>query len=195
MLSRCAVLFTSTSRHTGTLWTCLSHPVCPLLGVSGPKRADRGTSRRTDALHVHYVFPRRKLDVDEAVGSLVEAMEKDSERGCEGVVVVWDVAYDHLAGESRPASSHDTVDLERTDRIVEAFSARCHLPISFATIHRPALRPTPRSEKSPALRSITAPSGFEMSQCAIWYIGEQGRGLVNLQMTHAANPVRGNHFH
>ena len=74
---------------------------------------------------------------------------------------------------------------------METFTSRCPIPISFATIHRPALTPvpSPENEKAPALRSIEQPNGVEMKDCTIWYLGEEGRGLVNLQMTHAANPV------
>lgn len=51
---------------------------------------------RTDALPVHYVFPRRRLDAAAAAKALRDATE-DLEG--KGVVVMWDVAYDWLAGE------------------------------------------------------------------------------------------------
>ena len=63
---------------------------------------------RTDALPVHYVFPQRKIDVDEAAECLMEASRSEIEGARKGVVVVWDVAFDHLAGEfSRPSLNSD----------------------------------------------------------------------------------------
>jgi len=53
---------------------------------------------RTDALPVHYVFLRKKLDVEEAVESLLEASQDELKGDAKGVVVVWDVAFDHLGG-------------------------------------------------------------------------------------------------
>lgn len=55
---------------------------------------------RTDALPVHYVFPRQKLDVKQAMGSLLAACKKElDDDGKKGIVVVWDVSYDWLASE------------------------------------------------------------------------------------------------
>ena len=63
---------------------------------------------RTDALPVHYVFPRMMLDVDAAAKALVEASSEEMEsrgegdnrvEGKKGVIVVWDVAFDWLAGK------------------------------------------------------------------------------------------------
>jgi hypothetical protein len=28
-----------------------------------------------------------------------------------------------------------------------------------------------------------------MEECAVWYLGEEGRALLNLQMAHASSPV------
>ncbi|WVR06104.1 diphthamide biosynthesis protein 2 [Kwoniella sp. DSM 27419] len=127
----------------------------------------------TDAIPVHYVFPRRKLDTQHAVESLIEA-SKDELEG-KGVVVIWDVAYDWLADDVR-----------------STFSAACSAPISFAAIQKP---PTSRAGspgekgKAPALRAIETPEGLDMADCVLWYIGEEGRSCMNLQMTHAYNPL------
>ncbi|KAL7419521.1 Diphthamide biosynthesis protein 2 [Cryptotrichosporon argae] len=127
----------------------------------------------TDALPVHYVFPKRRLDVARAADSLAEATKGDVVKG---VIVVWDVAHDWLA-----------------DEITSTFAKRCPLPISFATVQRPSVRRLAAADdkgKAPAaLRAIAPPKGLELSDCAIWYLGEEGRSLLNLQMTHAANPV------
>ncbi|KAK8866169.1 diphthamide biosynthesis protein 2 [Kwoniella newhampshirensis] len=131
----------------------------------------------TDALPVHYVFPRRKLDVEHAAQTLSDASQEElGEGGKKGVVVVWDVAYDWLA-----------------DRITETFTRLSTLPIAFAAIQRPSTIPADTAEKgkgkAPALRSIEPPKGLEMSDCILWYIGEEGRASMNLQMTHASNPL------
>jgi diphthamide biosynthesis protein 2 len=67
---------------------------------------------RTDALPVHYVFPRMKLDIEHALDDLTivskEELESHSEDGHShaasgkkrGIIVVWDVAFDWLAGKS-----------------------------------------------------------------------------------------------
>lgn len=56
----------------------------------------------TDALPVHYVFPRRKLDISEVVQRLRSISEDDflpGDPAKKGLVVVWDVAFDWLASE------------------------------------------------------------------------------------------------
>jgi len=69
---------------------------------------------RTDALPVHYVFPRMTLGVAAAVEALVEASKdemssrgegEDFVEGKKGVIVVWDVAFDWLAGGSMRSDS------------------------------------------------------------------------------------------
>lgn len=83
------------------------------------------------------------------------------------------------------------------DDITNTLSSAIPFPISFAIIHRPSVpaatstrAPTVRAaEKAPALRSLAAPEGLEESDCVIWYLGEEGRSSLNLQMTHASNPV------
>lgn len=72
---------------------------------------------------------------------------------------------------------------------MEVFSTLPH-PVSFATIQRPSARAHGALGKSPALRSVEPPAEVKMEECVIWYLGDEGRGSVNLQMTHAANPVR-----
>lgn len=47
---------------------------------------------------VHYVFPRKSLDVKQSGASLKTASEGEVGSSRKGVVVVWDVAYDHAAG-------------------------------------------------------------------------------------------------
>ncbi|WVF70225.1 diphthamide biosynthesis protein 2 [Kwoniella sp. CBS 6097] len=132
----------------------------------------------TDAIPVHYVFPRRKLDIKQVAESLLAESEGElGEDGKKGIVVVWDVAYDWLA-----------------DEIKSTFSKASTRPISFATIQKPLTTPTPAAStegkgKSPALRAIEPPSGLEMGDCVLWYIGEEGRSCMNLQMTHANNPL------
>ncbi|WVQ82524.1 diphthamide biosynthesis protein 2 [Cryptococcus sp. DSM 104549] len=130
----------------------------------------------TDALPVHYVFPRRKLDIQRAADALLKASKEEFDDGKKGVVVVWDVSYDWLAAD-----------------IDDVFTKACHLPVSFATIQRPSTAPMDPSEKgkgkAPALRAIEAPSGVDMADCVLWYIGEEGRSCMNLQMTHAYNPL------
>lgn len=55
---------------------------------------------RTDALPVHYVFPRQTLDLDEAFRALQEASSELGEGSYKGIVVVWDVSFDWLSGMS-----------------------------------------------------------------------------------------------
>jgi diphthamide biosynthesis protein 2 len=55
---------------------------------------------RTDALPVHYVFPRQKLDVNEAGRALLEASSELAEGSHKGVTIVWDISYDWLSGTS-----------------------------------------------------------------------------------------------
>ncbi|ORY23373.1 putative peptidyl-diphthamide biosynthesis [Naematelia encephala] len=133
----------------------------------------------TDALPVHYVFPRRSLYAKDAVDKLVDACKEDMEieGGRKAFIVVWDVSLDWLA-----------------DEIHKTFTERCSFPISFASIQRPSLKPGPptvegEKGKSPALRSIEPPHGLDISDCVILYLGEEGRSLLNLQMTHAGNPL------
>ncbi|WRT64437.1 diphthamide biosynthesis protein 2 [Kwoniella shivajii] len=132
----------------------------------------------TDALPVHYVFPRRRLNTAHAVECLLESGRDDSggEDGAEkGGIVVWDVAFDWLADEIR-----------------KVFTESCAFPLSFATIQRPATSSELDGKdkgKSPALRSIEPPVGVELNNCRMWYIGEEGRSSINLQMTHANNSL------
>jgi len=107
LLSGCSVLFAFTGGSARTLWSCLSDPVCLL---SRTRSTSLTMGDRTDALPVHYVFPRRRLDLDEAVGSLLEASEEPLEGDGKGVMVVWDVAFDHLAGVSFLAHLEDSAD-------------------------------------------------------------------------------------
>lgn len=65
-------------------------------GLSNPFKFAEG---RTDALPVHYVFPRRKLDLEAAKKALLDATIELADGSNKGVVIVWDVAYDWLAGE------------------------------------------------------------------------------------------------
>jgi diphthamide biosynthesis protein 2 len=52
---------------------------------------------------VHYVFPRKRIDVTHAAQSLVDASQEEmagpSGSGRKGIVVVWDVAIDWTSGE------------------------------------------------------------------------------------------------
>jgi diphthamide biosynthesis protein 2 len=136
---------------------------------------------------VHYVFPRRRLDVKKAVESLMEGSRLEMEER-KGIIVVWDVAYDHLAGVYPLVRR--AADL--LGEIVEMFIISSNLPISFATIQKPSAihkEDVGDKGKSPALRLIEPPEGVELKECLIWYLGEEGRSLLNLQMTHAGNPV------
>ncbi|AFR98449.1 diphthamide biosynthesis protein 2 [Cryptococcus neoformans C23] len=131
----------------------------------------------TDALPVHYVFPRQKLDVKQAMGSLLAASKKElDDDGKKGIVVVWDVSYDWLTNDIR-----------------DTFSQESSLPISFASIQKPTLAPQKglkdEKGKASALRSVEPPQGLEMNDCVLWYIGEEGRSCMNLQMTHVNNPL------
>ncbi|RSH92034.1 Diphthamide biosynthesis protein 2 [Saitozyma podzolica] len=122
----------------------------------------------TDALPVHYVFPRKRIDVTHAALSLVEA------------------SADEMAGPND---------------IIETFSSACPWPVSFATIRRPPASssastsappaaPSERAqEKAPALRSVEPPEGLIMEECAVWYLGEEGRALLNLQMANGLSPI------
>jgi diphthamide biosynthesis protein 2 len=140
----------------------------------------------TDALPVHYVFPRRKLDIAEAGRALLEASTELGESH-KGVMVVWDVSYDWLSGKSRTMSVAD-----KSEEIISKLSSDIPHPISFANIHRPSTTTVSdrASEKAPALRPLEPPEGLDAGDCVIWYIGDEGRSSLNLQMTHAANPVR-----
>jgi diphthamide biosynthesis protein 2 len=40
------------------------------------------------------------------------------------------------------------------------------------------------------LRTVAPPEGMSMADCALWFIGEEGRGLMNLQMQNADSSVR-----
>jgi diphthamide biosynthesis protein 2 len=138
----------------------------------------------TDALPVHYVFPRRRLDIAEAGRALLEASTELGESH-KGVMVVWDVSYDWLSGKSRESTVAD-----KAEEIVSKLSSSIPHPVSFANIRRPSTTPSDRaSEKAPALRSLEPPEGLGAGDCVIWYIGDEGRSSLNLQMIHAANPV------
>lgn len=77
--------------------------------------------------------------------------------------------------------------------IRDTFSQDLSVPISFAFIQKPVVAPQKvlkdGKSKTPALRSIEPPQGLGMNDCVLWYIGEEGRSCMNLQMTHANNPV------
>jgi diphthamide biosynthesis protein 2 len=139
----------------------------------------------TDALPVHYVFPRRKLDIVEAGRALLEA-SSDLGESHKGVMVVWDVSYDWLSGMSTTFALAD-----KSEEIISKLSSDIPHPISFANIRRPSTTAISdrASEKAPALRSLEPPEGLGAGDCVIWYIGDEGRSSLNLQMTHAANPV------
>lgn len=65
-------------------------------------------------------------------------------------------------------------------------------PTSFSRISLPDGKTSSsqdRKGKAPALRTIQPPEDIAMEDCVIWYIGEEGRSLVNMQMTHANLPV------
>ncbi|ODN78024.1 diphthamide biosynthesis protein 2, variant [Cryptococcus amylolentus CBS 6039] len=128
----------------------------------------------TDALPIHYVFPRKKLDVGHAFGALSKTSEEDVQDGKKGVIVVWDVAYDWLASS-----------------IAETFTKESTIPITFAHINKPTAAPPKTDEKgkAPALRSVEPPEGLALTDCILWYIGEEGRSSMNLQMTHAYNSL------
>ncbi|WVN89172.1 diphthamide biosynthesis protein 2 [Cryptococcus depauperatus CBS 7841] len=127
----------------------------------------------TGSLPVHYVFHRKRLDVERAKQSLIETSSEDLEKK-KGVIVVWDVAYDWLAND-----------------IQEIFSKACPLPINFASIHTvPTTLSSPSEKgKTPTLRAIDPPKSIPMNECVLWYIGEEGRSCMNIQMTHANNPL------
>jgi len=139
----------------------------------------------TDALPVHYVFPRRKLDIADAGRALLEASTELGENH-KGVIVVWDVSYDWLSGMSTTLALADN-----SEEILSKLSSSIPHPISFANIRRPSTNATSdrASGKAPALRSLEPPEGLDAGDCVIWYIGDEGRSSLNLQMTHAANPV------
>jgi diphthamide biosynthesis enzyme Dph1/Dph2-like protein len=54
---------------------------------------------RTEALPVLYVFPKRDLDCNNVAEQLYQ-VAFDSEESAENVVVMWDVAYDWIKGDS-----------------------------------------------------------------------------------------------
>jgi diphthamide biosynthesis protein 2 len=139
----------------------------------------------TDALPVHYVFPRRKLDIVKAGRALLEASSELGESH-KGVMVVWDVSYDWLSGMSTTVALAD-----KSEEIISKLSSDIPHPISFANIRRPSTTSISdrASEKAPTLRSLEPPEGLGAGDCVIWYIGGEGRSSLNLQMTHAANPV------
>lgn len=71
--------------------------------------------------------------------------------------------------------------------------------MAFAIIRQPATAaakaegvdsPASNQSKAPALRVIEPPAGLGIERCMIWYIGQEGRALLNLQMAHADTPVR-----
>ena len=59
---------------------------------------------RTDALRVHYVFPRQSIDLDEAAQALIKASSELGDGSHKGVIVVWDVSYDWVSGKPLPYS-------------------------------------------------------------------------------------------
>lgn len=87
-----------------------------------------------------------------------------------------------------------------TDDIRDTFSQDSTIQISFASIQKPTLASQKGLKdvkgKTPALRSVEPPQGLGMNDCVLWYIGEEGRSCMNLQMTHANNPVsiRSTHY-
>lgn len=94
-----------------------------------------------------------------------------------------------------------------TGEIATSFIDLPDVPFSFASIAHdhhstPDVAPvqpkesmTPRqrakSSERGQLRTISPPEGLAMSDCVLWYIGEEGRGLMNLQMQNADSAVRG----
>ncbi|BEI81471.1 hypothetical protein CcaverHIS002_0206310 [Cutaneotrichosporon cavernicola] len=88
----------------------------------------------TDAIPVHYVFPRQTLDVSAAADALkgAAASEFQGEDAKRGALVVWDVGYDWLANEIQSAFSDWPV------------------PVSFATIERPSLVRASEASKTPS---------------------------------------------
>ena len=102
-------------------------------------------------------------------------------------MVVWDVSYDWLSGMSIAFAVAD-----KSDEIISKLSSSIPHPISFANIRRPSTTAVSdrASEKAPAIRSLEPPEGLDAADCVIWYLGDEGRSSLNLQMTHAANPVR-----
>lgn len=142
---------------------------------------------------MHYIFPRRTLNAAGAFNSLQNASSDvfQGEEAKVGVIVVWDVAYDWLAG----AFLLDVLrKANRSDEIEKVFGAKANFPISFAHIRShtvtDASSSSRQADKAPSLRSIEPPTGLMERDCAIWYIGEEGRALLNLQMNHADCPVR-----
>jgi hypothetical protein len=92
---------------------------------------------------------------------------------------------------SHPDKAYQLADV--VEDIISTLGKSTPYPTSFATIHRPTASGSSTTyraaEKAPALRSLTPPGGVEEGECVIWYLGEEGRSSLNLQMTHAANPV------
>lgn len=41
------------------------------------------------------------------------------------------------------------------------------------------------SSRPAALRSIVPPEGLDLDACVLWYLGPEGRSLLNVQMTHS----------
>ncbi|RXK39729.1 diphthamide biosynthesis protein 2 [Tremella mesenterica] len=125
----------------------------------------------TDALPVFYVFPRQHLDVIQAAERLIATSRRESQER-KGTIVVWDVSFDWLA-----------------ESIVQVFTTRMSGPVSFSFIQKPVFDTervsSRRTGKAPALRLIEPPPGTPREECVIFYIGQEGRSLVNLQMTNA----------
>jgi hypothetical protein len=94
LLPRRLILSTSPCRFPGSLRPRLLDSVRPFLLVVLELMS------RTDALPVHYVFPRQKLDVEDAGRALLAASSELAEGSHKGVMVVWDVSYDWLSGTS-----------------------------------------------------------------------------------------------
>ncbi|KAI5451054.1 Diphthamide biosynthesis protein 2 [Naganishia albida] len=154
----------------------------------------------TASLPVRYVFPKRSLDVpiiaqelyttafpsgtadvDETLGDGVLPEDREA-RGRKGVVVFWDVAYDWVE-----------------DQLVHEFTNSASKPkdlqhVIFARINKTHAAQTQlsalqTSQQPESLRSIAFPPGVAMRDCTIFYVGEEGRGLVNLMMEHAENRI------
>ena len=104
LLSRRAELPASPSRLPGPLWSCMPDTV----SLNDDMRGCRFDMIRSDALPVHYVFPRRSLDINHALECLVESGRSDlggtseglkEQESNKGIIVVWEVAFDWLSGK------------------------------------------------------------------------------------------------
>lgn len=115
--------------------------MCGTASVPGPDLSS------TDAIPVHYVFPRHHINVAAAVQALKDASTNELKEK-RGVVVVWDVAYDWRAGKHAATLTLAlTLQTRSPAVLLGRWTSRFRLQLSSAPLsprRPPKLIPPPR---------------------------------------------------